>query len=380
MKKYSVFDFYVVKVEKGDNKFYFICKFYAQNTYKEIFTKEKICVKDKSYVERLSDYYSPIAICSYNKEKLSSKPLMLSRKDLLYKYIEINKIQLMDKLQADEENIKNNYCNLFDIDKFLETAIIDFFPKDGIWTRQCFNKSNKLCMDNLPCHLNDYEWLAEMIKKEKELSINYYKILSFIKKSSIFQEERHRYEQEIVKWQINNMRNGGGIRLCDEEPWFMSPSCDLIFRKDIVCTLQKIGMDIEAIEEGIEKNANLWRDSLMKKAFNNIYEPIIFEYLGCLEFKKTSSKLEVVNPEYKKNWIRMRKYEYYKRNKNSVDKYGIVDDDMTMSDEEIFELQLYLKDEHIKRIEVIEQYKKERYGDTYMKHETFKIKLLRVII
>lgn len=49
--------------------------------------------------------------------------------------------------------------------------------------------------------------------------------------------------------------------------YIFSSKCDYAFRKGIVDTLLAIGMDINAIEEGIEKNADMWRDQYMNLAF-----------------------------------------------------------------------------------------------------------------
>ena len=104
------------------------------------------------------------------------------------------------------------------------------------------------------------------------------KVLQFVKTSKFFKEKRHEYEQEIVKWQIDWMRSGGENWVIDEDYGgdfvFLTSVCDLGFRKGVVDTLSSIGMNIDAIEEGIEKNADRWRDSFMSSAFSNEYEPV----------------------------------------------------------------------------------------------------------
>ena len=83
MKKYNVFDLYVIK----NDDYYFICeKLVDETIYREIFTKEKINVLDKQNIEYLKDYYSLLSVVNYT----TCEPLMLTKKELLIKYAEIN--------------------------------------------------------------------------------------------------------------------------------------------------------------------------------------------------------------------------------------------------------------------------------------------------
>ena len=102
MKKYSVFDLSVVKVNRGNGTYqYFICK---QNiitkAYIEIFTNTNIDVVDPFDVEPLSNYYSVFAAYNYGMHK----PLMLTKKDLLKRYNEINYVNLL--LECDNELVE----------------------------------------------------------------------------------------------------------------------------------------------------------------------------------------------------------------------------------------------------------------------------------
>ena len=226
-------------------------------------------------------------------------------------------------------------------------------------------------MANLPCHLRDDLWLAKMLKQNQKLfymSTN--KVLQFVKTSKFFKEKRREYEQEIVKWQIDWMRSGGENWVIDEDYGgdfvFLTPVCDLGFRKGVVDTLSSIVMNIDAIEEGIERNADRWRDSFMNRAFANEYKPLFLNidfdiYFGNEEQPRKESKtLEPADSEFEEKWLRMRKYEYYQRHKDSVDKYGVVEPDMTLSDDEVIELKAYLEQKHNERKLQIEQYEQER--------------------
>lgn len=260
--------------------------------------------------------------------------------------------------------------NLKAVNKILEQATIDFFPKDGSWYINCFKRSNSLEMCNLPCHLRDDEWLANMLRNNQKLFyLNYDQILNFVKKSDFFHQKRHDYEQEIVKWQIDWMKNDEANWICNQgygtDLCFISPICDLCFRKGIVDTLFKIGLDIETIEEGIEKNSSMWRDYFMERAFCIEFEPLFYELHGCdLNMEKSLKnikQLESIDYKHKENWMKIRKYEYYQNHKNSVDKYGIVEPEMMISSKEAIELKVYLNNKSIERKHLIEEYKKELY-------------------
>lgn len=135
--------------------------------------------------------------------------------------------------------------------------------------------------------------------------------------------------------------------------------CDIGFRKGIVDTLTAISMDIEAIEEGIEKNANLWRNAYMRKAFLNRFDST-FDHLGC--------EIAFADKEHEAMWIKWRKFEYYQRHKKSVDLYSPRDyssdnvyspniEDLNLSDEEAAQVYVYLLKKNEERKRYIEECK-----------------------
>lgn len=97
----------------------------------------------------------------------------------------------------------------------------------------------------------------------------------------------------------------------------------------------------------------MWRDLCMNNAFSNAYEPILCNLSGFLDNNDESDEerktLEPVDSEFEEKWLKMRKYEYYQRHKDSVDKYGIVEPDMKLSKEEVIELKIYLEQKHYER-------------------------------
>lgn len=364
MKKYSVYSLYVIEVQNGNDTHYLICKYNElSDIYEEIFTNEKIKLDNNSIVEPLSNYYCALSQCNYT----TGESLMLDKKELLIKYITINGEASLEKGEA----LSQNDNNTIEVNGILEKATLNFFPKEGTWYSECFRQPHDLNMTNLPCHLRDDLWLAKMLKRNQKLfymSTN--RVLQFVKTSPFFQEKRHEYEQEIVKCQIDWMRSDGENWIIDEDYGgdfvFLTPVCDLGFRKGVVDTLLKIGMSIDVIEEGIEKNADRWRDSFMSSAFSNEYEPVFLNiglgnFLEKKEHQKVERKtLEPADQEFKEKWLQMRKYEYYQRHKDSVDKYGVVEPDMILSENEVEELREYLQKKHIERKTQIEQYEQER--------------------
>lgn len=364
MKKYNVYSLYVIEVQNGNDTHYLICKYNElSDIYEEIFTNEKIKLDNNSIVEPLSNYYYALSQCNYT----TGESLMLDKKELLIKYITINGEASLEKGEA----LSQNDNNTIEVNGILEKATLNFFPKEGTWYSECFRQPHDLNMTNLPCHLRDDLWLAKMLKRNQKLfymSTN--RVLQFVKTSPFFQEKRHEYEQEIVKCQIDWMRSDGENWIIDEDYGgdfvFLTPVCDLGFRKGVVDTLLRIGMSIDVIEEGIEKNADRWRDSFMSSAFSNEYEPVFLNiglgnFLEKKEHQKVERKtLEPADQEFKEKWLQMRKYEYYQRHKDSVDKYGVVEPDMILSENEVEELREYLQKKHTERKTQIEQYEQER--------------------
>ena len=87
MKKYNVFDLYVVEVQKDFQSYFFLCKYNkGKDVYIEIFTNEKIKTSNSIKVESLSTYYSVFTRYNYK----TGKPLMIDKKELLKQYIAIN--------------------------------------------------------------------------------------------------------------------------------------------------------------------------------------------------------------------------------------------------------------------------------------------------
>jgi len=100
MKKYNVFCLWVI--EKPGHKF--ICERIINDEYREVLTKEELILEENDKVKPLTRYYSILAVATYKNGKILN-PLMLTKKDILLKYIEIN-----------EKVVSKN----FDMDDFLK--------------------------------------------------------------------------------------------------------------------------------------------------------------------------------------------------------------------------------------------------------------------
>lgn len=263
----------------------------------------------------------------------------------------------MKTIENNEKN--NNY--------FLDEMLKDFFPKEGCWKSNCFKKSNLVSDENLPCHLRDSSWLADLILKKYNI---YYlekeEIIKYINNSEQFNKLREEYEQKIVSWQIEWMRNDGEYWIVDEnlggDLYMFSPKCDYAFRKGIVDTLLAIGIDIDAIEEGIEKNISKWREDYMRLAFYNLYREARFSFYD-------KEKVEEPSQEHYEKWRKLRLYEYYIKHKDSVDKYGVVLPEMQMTESEVKELKKWLDEAHKERMKQIEEFNKTDFSNIFQMHE-----------
>ena len=220
------------------------------------------------------------------------------------------------------QELQEVYNMKIEVEEFLDKTLEDFFPQDGHWYSNCFNKSDFVAEENLPCHLRDVKWLADLILKKYNLyNLGKGTIIEYIINSNNFNKLRYEYEQKIVSWQIYWMRNGGENWIIDEELggdlYLFSTKCDYAFRKGVVDTLLAIGMNIDSIEEGIEKNASKWREGHMRIAFHNLYSVSRFSLDGSKD-----KMLEEPSQEHYEKWMKLRLYEYYIEHKDSVDKYG----------------------------------------------------------
>ena len=93
-KKYSILRLYIVNIIEDNKTYRFICEYDKDSDiYKEIFTDEQIKKEDITSIEKLSNYYSNSEICKWTLKEVDD-PLMLSKKEILKKYIELNNMNI----------------------------------------------------------------------------------------------------------------------------------------------------------------------------------------------------------------------------------------------------------------------------------------------
>ena len=237
--------------------------------------------------------------------------------------------------------------------KLINEEIEHFFPTEGDWSSTCYERSNELTGNNLPCHLRDNEWISRFMSskiEKKGYHIPTANILGVINESKRFTKLRHDYELEIVRWQIDWMSHGGGNWLMpegyDEISLLISTSVDKMFRKGVVKTLTAIGMNRDVIEEGIEKNRDMWLDKYMQLSFDHAFNPIFYD----------APQPAKASDEHKKAWLDVRKYEYYEDHKKSVDLYGEATPEMKMSQNQYIPLKFQVRKWNNEREKFLESY------------------------
>lgn len=353
--KISVFELKVIRTIINDKEHYLICKeCLTPNTYKEVITGRKVVVNSPEDAEELSKYYAPLAVCNYS----TGKPLRLGRRELLTKCIEINIYKAIkkheDELKARQERDKkiaevDSRVKLLSTQERIEEAAKHLFPKNGSWSASEFRKSDS----SLIHHLRDEKWLATRLQSMALENVPFLEILDYVTTSPEFTKMRYAYELSIVKWQIEWMRSGGEGWLVPEgygeDFVMMDENYDIAFRKGIVSTLTAINLNSNVIEDGIERNTDLWLLDLMKRAYHNTYR---YPAFSCIDPSDIPE-----DPEHEEKWLRLRLYEYYQEHKDSVDKYGHPTEEMLITPEEAEELKLYLVIKHEEKMADIERAK-----------------------
>lgn len=231
----------------------------------------------------------------------------------------------------------------------LNSAIRNFFPSTGVWYSHCFNKPTALNIDNLPCHLRDYKWMASMLQKQANLyDIDIEVIEGYIRSSNLFSSLRDKYEKKIVKWQINYIISGG-------EGWLvnsayagdfstMEDKCVSEFRKGVFHTLTSIGIDAHVIDVCLQEYSDIWFSQMLNQSFDNMFEcTYSFPTVEGNAINLNSYEMHKSDPEFRKAWLKLKRYEYYIENKEMVDLFEDMRDVAFMTGKEVNELRKFVE-------------------------------------
>ena len=260
-----------------------------------------------------------------------------------------------------------NFPKQAETETILTKELESLFPTTGRWGRSCYTRSTELEKRFLPCHLYNTTWIAKLMSNQlldKGYVISDSTIKKFLDSSETFQKLRHYYEQEIVKWQIDFMRNDGEGFLIpngyDEMSFLTDPNVAELFRASVIKTLTAIGLNESAVEEGLERNSDMWLESYLKKGFSNAFEPVMYYYGQPMP----------VDECFRENWLKLKKHQYYSKHKDVVEKFNDNAENMKLAYEEVRYLYQVVPAQSVLRRQQIDAWKKytgveESYGQPH---------------
>ena len=249
----------------------------------------------------------------------------------------------------------------------LNSAIRNFFPNTGVWYSSCFNRSKELNIDNLPCHLRDYKWMASMLQKEANLyDMDVDVIEGYITNSSLFNSLRDKYEKKIVKWQIEYMINGGEGWIVDStyggDFSTMDDKCVEQFRKGVFHTLISIGIDADVIDFCLQEYSDMWFSKMLNQSFNNMFECThSFPIIDGNAVDLNTYDMHKSEPEFRRAWIKLRKYEYYLENKKIIDMFEDMRDVASLTKSDVQKLREFVDVKSSSRRHAISAFKSYMY-------------------
>ena len=244
----------------------------------------------------------------------------------------------------------------------LEREAENLFPKSGVWHTEDLNQVTDSDMMYLPNHFNDNQWVSKILQKklrQKLILVPSKTVKFFVENSHKFAQLKHNYALEIVKWETNYIMRDGDNKQAPKnyDDLMMATVVDWVqvVRDGVVDALTTLGIDRATIEEGLEKNADNWRNHCLERSFRNLYEPSKF-------IPNVPQHLQPVKPEHRKNWLAAQEYLYYQKHAESVEKYGQLTPAMKMSREEYNDLVQVLEEQNQARSEEIKSW---QYAKNY---------------
>jgi len=177
MKKYSVFSLFVIKIDEQK----FICEcIIPGERYREILTGKKINLKDEYVVEKLSDYYSVLAVMKYK----TKEPLMLSKDDILSKYLEINMPKIEDDYYQEQTDLSSIIDDIIEKpDVFYRMVGEQLTLEERQYIKSLIPKSCDTCSNGC-CRVEQVDKpIYDCIGWENNRSVGQYKVLKLNRKN-----------------------------------------------------------------------------------------------------------------------------------------------------------------------------------------------------
>ena len=283
----------------------------------------------------------------------------------------MNLKEIINGLFKNSQNYKTKNEEVCDLSGFnqvkINNAIRNFFPETGVWYSNCYLKPTALNIDNLPCHLRDYNWMAQMLQKKAELdNVDIDVLEGYITNSALFNSLKDKYEKKIVKWQINYMISGGTNWRDDSEYGTdfsaMEDKCVEQFRKGVFHTLITIGIDPQVIDMCLQEYQDMWFSKMLNQSFDNLFEYThTFPTVEGDSINLNTYDMHKSDPEFRKAWIKLKRYEYYIDNKDVVDLFEDMKDVAFLSVDEVKKLREYVEFKSYSRRHAISAFKSYMY-------------------
>jgi len=228
----------------------------------------------------------------------------------------------------------------------LDQYLPEIFPSETVIKEIIKKHKNKITTYNkneyisecLPFHLFDNKWLVKYMAKffaEKKLAKFDIDYLDKYVKSQNFKTACQEFGDRYFKVKLKNMMNSTRANHQSiVDIGFPDIShrvdCDEFFRQHVLINCIIKGFDRHTIEVGLEKNAYIWRNRVMRQTFENLCNLEILIH----DFPKSNlTKMQFYRKKhvYRKLWMRYREYEYYRKHHAIIDELGLATNNMKLS-------------------------------------------------
>ena len=237
----------------------------------------------------------------------------------------INKIKVKE-VSAKEAMDYSKICEHLGYIFPKSNQIIAMLDKDR-YQSKCKKIDDVYIADYLPFFLNDQTWLTNYVvqlieKAEPDYKIKAKHVENFISKSSAFASVRSYYEVDLIEANIrylyDSFKNIKDLRNIDE-----------LFRDEVLRFMNHVDIDPHTIEANLEKKADLWREQMMLKAFENKYA--MHDVAISKHSDLWKKYFENFKQAHKKVWMKQREYAYYQNHKDIIDELGLATKNMKIN-------------------------------------------------